>query len=253
MLKISIFMEPKHAFILSLLLTILIANNVYVFSNLEENERTKVLITEIIDGDTIKTQSGLTLRLLNINSPEKNIPGFDEAKKFLSQFKNQTVEIETLEYDKYGRTLARVFTPAYINLEIVEKGLATKFLVDESELTEFAEAEELAIRNSLGIWKKSPYSDCFESKINEEEEKILIKNNCEPVSVKNWVIKDESRKEYKLQEANLGKINVHTKAGIDNETDLFWNSAQNVWNDDRDTLYLFDSERRLVHHEAYGY
>ena len=68
-------MELKHAFILSLLLTILIANNVYVFSILSEKERTKVLITEVIDGDTIKAENGLTLRLLNINTPEKKYAG----------------------------------------------------------------------------------------------------------------------------------------------------------------------------------
>jgi len=48
-------------------------------------------------------------------------------------------------------------------------------------------------------------------------------------------------------------IALHSGSGIDNSTDLFWNLNSAVWNNDRDSLYLFDSDGRIVHYETYGY
>ena len=167
-------MEAKHSFILALLLTILIANNIYVFSSIYSEERGKILIAEVIDGDTIVAGDGTIMRLLNINTPEKGTSGFEEAKNFLSAYQNQTVEIEKKEFDKYGRTLVKVFAPEYLNLEIVSLGLATKFLVEKSELLEFADAEKSAIDQSLGIWERSPYFGCFKVEVNADEEVVFI-------------------------------------------------------------------------------
>ena len=245
-------MRAKHALILAFLLVILIANNLYVFSLLNQKAKTTIIV-RTIDGDTIVTSEGETLRLLNINTPEKNKKGFEEAKNFLAQFENKTIRIEITEKDKYGRSLARVFTPQYLNLEIVRQGYANKYLVQESELNEFSEAEESAIKNTLGIWEISPGSNCITSKINPEKETIKIINSCSELKFKNWIVKEEGRKEYIFSDIAFSEINLHTKNGMNNKTDIFWNSAQNIWNDDRDTLYIFDSERRLVHHNSYGY
>lgn len=246
-------MQQKHAFIFALLLTLLVASNIYLITNLNKPERKTVLITRVIDGDTLEIENGETIRLLNINTPEKGISGFEGAKQFLVQFENKTVEIEKVGSGKYGRVLARIYTPNYLNLEIIQKGLGTKFLVDNSELELFSKAEKSAIESSLGIWKKSQYFNCFKSEIDSKEEVISIKNTCGDISLANWIISDESRKEYKFPDISFAEINPHTSEGENNETDLFWNSKTNVWNNDRDSLYMFDSERRLAHYESYGY
>ena len=44
-------MKQKHSFILALLITLLIAGNVYVFSILEKPNAKTVLVTKVIDGD----------------------------------------------------------------------------------------------------------------------------------------------------------------------------------------------------------
>ena len=246
-------MQQKHAFILALLLTLLIASDVYLFSHLNKAERKTVLITRGIDGDTFEIEKGEVIRLLNINTPEKGISGFEEAKQFLVQFENKTVEIEKVGSGKYGRTLARIYSPNYLNLEIIQKGLGTKFLVEKSELKLFSKAEKSAIESGLGIWKKSQYFNCFKSEIDSKEEVISIKSICGNINFENWVITDESRKEYKFPDLSFIEINLHTSEGENNETDLFWNSKTSVWNNDRDSLYIFDSERRLAHYESYGY
>ena len=246
-------MEAKYSFILAFLLTVLIANNIYVFSAIYRPEKVRIFVAEVIDGDTIVSEDGTIMRLLNINTPEKGTSGFDEAKIFLSVYQNHTVEIEKKEFDKYGRTLVKIFTPEYLNLEIVRQGLATKFLVEESELNAFAEAEKSAIDSSLGIWKKSPYFGCFNVRINSEEEVVFIEKKCAEADESEWIIKDESRKEFKFRMPYQKEVNIHSGNGADNSTDLFWNSLQHVWNNDRDTLYLLDSERRIAYYQTYGY
>ena len=243
-------MKQKQALVLSALITLLIAFNIYFFSNPYKQE---VIISRVIDGDTFVTESGETIRLLNINTPESSRLGYEEAKIFLKQFENKTVLLEPLETDKYSRTLARVYTPEYLNLRIVEKGLATKFLVNKNELSKFSKAEEKAIKNEQGIWKKSPYFNCINSQINKEDEFIILKNSCNEINIDSWILRDESRKEYTFNNIILGEIRLNTFQGIDNKREVFWGLSQNAWNNDRDTLYLFDKDWNLVHYESYGY
>jgi len=246
-------MKQKHAFILALLLTLLIASDIYFFSYVKEHARKTVFVEEVIDGDTLVIENDERVRLLNTNAPEKGEKGYEEAKKFLSTLINVTVEMEELPPDKYGRKLARIFTSEYINLEIVKKGLATKFLVDPSELKEFDEAEKQAVKDSLGMWEKSDYSGCFLTEIKAKEEIIHIENICGKMNLKDFTIKDESRKRYKFQDTSSSEVNLHTFEGKDNETDIFWGLGKNVWNNDRDTFYLLDPQGKLAHFHTYGY
>lgn len=247
-------MSRKYALLLAILITGLIASNAFLFSlSSSYSSRETVRVERVIDGDTLVLDDGRTLRLSNINTPEKNEKGYQEALEFLKNYENLTLELETLGVDRYQRTLGRIYTPDYLNLEIVKSGIGRKFLVHDSEKSDFADAEEYAIKNSLGIWSKSEHYGCFKAKINPEKEIISLLNICETLSMQDWTIKDESRKTYKLPDIALGKVNINSENGEDNETDLFWNSKTNIWNNDRDTLYLFDKDNDLAHYQPYGY
>ena len=244
-------MNPKHSFILALLITLVIANFIYLSNSLGA-EREEVLVTRVIDGDTFESEDAV-YRLVNINTPEKGEKGYLEAKSFLKILENKTVEIELIGLDKYSRTLVKVYSPKYVNLELIEKGMAKKFLVQEDELKIFAEAEESAVLTEKGIWEKSDYFNCFEAEIDEEKEEAMLKNSCNSLNLEGWVITDESRKKYKFKSVVLEEVNLHSGEGKDDENNLFWGSSQNIWNNDRDTLYLFDDEGRIAHYNSYGY
>jgi len=244
-------MERKHAFTLACLITALVAVN-YLFFSFSLNLETAV-VARVIDGDTLTLEDGRTIRLLNINSPEKGSPGYESSLNFLKLLENKSIEIETTSSDKYNRVLARIYAPNYINLELVRKGLATKFLVQNSETKEFAKAEQQAIEDSNGIWERSEFSNCITSEIDEKAEITALINTCPSIDLKDWIISDESSKTYKFPSHVIGKVNLHSAEGNDNQTDLFWGKKTNVWNNDRDTLYLFDNYGKLVHHSAYGY
>src|SRR3989344_5625054 len=228
-------MIKRYAFALAFFIVAVFVLNFFSFKafSISEQERETAQIARVIDGDTLKLSDGRTVRLLNINSPEKGTRGANLSAEFLRSFENKTIELEITGTDKYKRNLARIYTPNYINLEIVEKGLASKFLVQESELKKFSKAEESAIKNSLGIWEKSGYSGCFGTFIDK--------------------INEESRKIYTFKNLTIGMITLHSGSGSDNSTDIFWNSRGDIWNNDRDSSYLFDSGGGIAQYESYGY
>ena len=247
-------MEKRHALIFALLITILIATNISIVKTISSHKSLEtVKISRIIDGDTLELEDSRKIRLANINAPEKNLPNYNLSINFLQQFLNTTVQLEIIGIEKYGRILGKIYAPDYLNLELVRQGYASKFLVEEKELNIFAEAEKQAIDSFIGIWKKSDHYNCFKSKINEKDEVVTITNNCNNINIRSWTLKDESRKVYEFLDLELGTIMLHTNEGKDNETDVFWNSETNIWNNDRDSLYLFDEKGNLAHYKTYGY
>ncbi len=70
----------------------------------------KEKVTKVIDGDTFMTDKRKNaVRLSNLDTPEKREPGYQAAKKDLSNLiAGQEVSIDTVARDKYGRSVADV-------------------------------------------------------------------------------------------------------------------------------------------------
>ncbi len=246
-------MEKKYAFFFAILIVLIVVINFYFIKINFSPIREKVKIARVIDGDTFELKDGRKIRLLNINTPEKGRAGYELAIEFLKNYEGKDVEIEIKGSDKYNRILARVYGPDYLNLELVEKGFAVKFLVDNNELSRFSISEEDAIENEKGMWRKSPYFGCFDADINSVEEKVEIKNKCNKININNWILRDESRKYYVFGNLEIGKVTLHSYIGEDSKSDIFWNLKNNIWNDGRDSLYIFDKDGGIAYYESYGY
>jgi endonuclease YncB( thermonuclease family) len=246
-------MEKRKAFFLALILTLALYNISFVSESLKSPSLEKIRIVRIIDGDTLELENNKIVRLVNINTPEKSDALYEKSFLFLKSFENQSVNVEFLGKDKYNRHLARIYSPDYLNLEIVSEGLGSKFLVQNSELDLFNKAENLAVENQKGIWKHSKYFGCFSVEIDKKDEYLTLTNNCEKINLFNWKIKDESRKIFSFPETSSKEITLYSSKGNSNNSVLFWNNAQDIWNNDRDTLYLFDEFDKIVLHYSYGY
>lgn len=115
-------------------------------------------VVEIIDGDTFKTESGETVRLLGINAPEMGNPGADIAKDFLALLVlNRAVRLErdVTDKDDYGRSLRYVYVDGlFVNTELVRMGYAeTRFYPPDTAHKGTLEGlEKVAVRNSRGLW-----------------------------------------------------------------------------------------------------
>ena len=248
-------MDRSRALILAFLLTFTLF---LTYSSIYNSpEREVVLVGRVIDGDTLETDKGEKLRLLNINTPEKNEPGFIEAKSFLQEYENEIIAVEKIGQDKYQRTLARAYTldntPIYLNLELIKKGLAKSFLVQAEEKKEFKQAEFKAIKSEEGNWKLSSSFGCLQAKIDKVKEVVKIQNSCKTLKSDGITVKDESRKEYIFKIPSFSSINLHSGVGEDNETDIFWNNKQNVWNNDADSIYIHDKNNNIIYFDSYGY
>ena len=67
-------------------------------------------VTRVIDGDTFETGSRKnSVRLANVNAPERGSPGAAAATKALRDLiQGEEVIIDTVARDKYGRSVAKV-------------------------------------------------------------------------------------------------------------------------------------------------
>lgn len=207
-------------------------------------EREQVFVTRIIDGDTFVYEIdniSYNCRLLGINTPEKKMPYYQEAKDFLMQIENKSVEIlrDVEDDDKYNRKLRYVFYEnKLLNVEILQEGLATSFMLEGLKYeNKLRNAENYARNNEVKLWGRSSdeCNNCIELvELNYTGEFFVIKNNCNfKCDLEGWIVKDDANHIFKLD--NLG-------AGEKRKYD----SELKVWNDEGDRFFIRDKTGRLV-------
>ncbi len=71
----------------------------------------KEKVTKVIDGDTFRTASRKgSVRLANVDAPEKGRPGSAKATEALRRMiEGKEVRIDTVSRDKYRRAVAKVY------------------------------------------------------------------------------------------------------------------------------------------------
>lgn len=126
--------------------------------------QTRSIVTEVIDGDTIKISGGQTLRFIGIDTPElahRKRP----LECFAKEAKNKTqklllgrrvrMEKDISETDRFGRLLRYVYVDdTFINELLVKEGYATVATLppDVKYIKELHQAEGDARKNSAGLW-----------------------------------------------------------------------------------------------------
>lgn len=111
----------------------------------------------VLDGDTIevlKDRKPLRIRLYGIDTPEYDQDFGSRAKKFTSEkVFRKNVKIETIDIDRYGRTVAKVYIDGKcLNLMIVEAGLAWWYQQHAPEEKDLRLAEKEARAAKRGLW-----------------------------------------------------------------------------------------------------
>jgi endonuclease YncB( thermonuclease family) len=204
-------------------------------------EREEGFITRVIDGDTLELNSGEKIRLLGINTPERNKPLYEEAKTFLKEIENTTIQLEreNLDKDKYQRKLRYVFDHnRNFNIELVQEGLATTFLLENLFYEEkLRNAEEYAREQGKGLWEKSTHTcaPCIIlQELNEKEEYLILKNAC-PIqcNLSGWTIKDDAN-------------HFITLKNIEKKSTTTYQSKGKIWNNEGDRFFLRDNKGKLV-------
>jgi len=119
-----------------------------------------VIVTQIIDGDTLVVEGGARIRLIGINTPEKGQAFYSEAKSFLSNLtlqKTISLEKDVENMDQYDRYLRYIWlNNTLVNVKLVKQGLAFALSYEPNikYQQEIADAEQEAKANKIGLWAK---------------------------------------------------------------------------------------------------
>jgi hypothetical protein len=99
------------------------------------------------------------------------------------------------------------------------------------------------------IWYNSPGPDNG-SNASLNAEWIQLKNYCRTGrSLTRWNIQDAVRHTYVFGDFGLGGgrlVKLHTGRGKNTATDVYWGRRAYVWNNDKDTAYLYNRRGGLV-------
>ncbi len=121
-------------------------------------------VAKVIDGDTIRLETGEKVRLLGIDAPEtkhpKKVPDpcGPKASKFnrdLLAGQEVVLEFDVEREDRYGRLLAHVFTRStFVNAELVRRGYArvSTYRPNLKYRDFFLSLQSQAKKNHRGLW-----------------------------------------------------------------------------------------------------
>ena len=141
---------------LKLLLFLFITNIVFCQTNYTAK------VVGIKDGDTVVVLDSLnnqtTLRLAEVDCPEKNQPFGTKAKQFTSdQIYLKTIKYVVKDTDRYGRSIAMIYFDEdnkYLSAEIRKAGMGWHYK-RYSTSKELADFEINARKNKIGLWVDS--------------------------------------------------------------------------------------------------
>jgi len=124
-----------------------------------------VVVTEVIDGDTLVIEDGRTVRLLGLDTPETHRPGLEHAQalgdeatvRLAALVEGQVVALErdVTEVDHYGRLLRHVWRGRTLVAEtLLREGLARSMSIppDLRHRDRLRAAEARARAARVGLW-----------------------------------------------------------------------------------------------------
>lgn len=148
-----------------IVLTLMASDSVdFNFKSSDNQNIEKVLVTRVIDGDTIEIEGDKRVRYLGIDTPETVDPrrpvqcfGKEATakNKELVEGKYVRLEKDITETDKYGRLLRYVYVDdKLINLELVRDGFAVILTIppDVKYADQLLAAQQGAREAKRGLW-----------------------------------------------------------------------------------------------------
>jgi len=125
---------------------------------LKSNDSDLLMVSRVIDGDTVELNDGSVIRYIGIDSPEKGKCYFEDSSKEnkkLTLGKHVVIEKDKTDKDIYGRLLRYIWVDGVlINHYLVKNGFAKSYPYppDTKYQTVFDLAQKNAKDGGLGLW-----------------------------------------------------------------------------------------------------
>jgi len=175
----------------------------------------------------------------------------------------------------YGRLLGYISHEGKnINYRLVTTGHARVYDSEFSLSERFDAAEERARTNGTGVWAcasphavadggttglvASVHADAAgDDRENLNDEYVVLGNPGETtVDLSGWTVSDEVGASYTVPEGTAlapdDQLRIHTGAGTDTDTDLYWDYGRPVWNNDGDTVTIRAANGTVIDEHSYS-
>jgi len=169
-----LFFLKRVAFLLFLPSLIL---NLFLGYKIQSQKKANLVkVIGVIDGDTVVLENKTRLRLRQIDAPELEFCGGQEAKNLLvSLVEKKSISIEEQIPDQTGRAMAFIYVDnLFVNQKMLESGWARYHSDQTSKTPLLKKSAENAKKNKLGIFTQL----CFQMQ-NLDNPKCIIKGNLE--------------------------------------------------------------------------
>jgi micrococcal nuclease len=234
-------------------------------------------VLDVSDGDSFVVERAdgneADVRLLGINTPERNECLADEARQALTDLLERgdvVLERDVSDRDRFGRLLRYAYAgDTFVNQELVAQGLAlaARFPPDLAHQPELEAAQGLAQGAGVGQWNPNACgrADSTDVVIVRTEgdppgpdnielngEYVVIANTGdEPVDLTGWVMRDSSSQNRFMFPDGFtiepgAEVTIRTGSGPATDDTLHWNLDHPVWDNDGDTAFLVDSNGNVV-------
>lgn len=176
--------------------------NIYFYLK-TPNPSSGILVLEVLDGDTILLEGKVRLRLRDIDAPELEYCGGQEAKDLLTTLtKGKRIDYQEKILDQKGRPMAIIFVgKTLINLEMLKTGWV-RYHSDQSSYRDVLKEAGDKVRNE----EKGIFSQKCSQKENPENSKCNIKGNHDKNSgAKKYYYPGCAQYEFTIVEKDMGE------------------------------------------------
>ena len=236
-------------------------------------------VVRVLDGDSLIVAVGGTeteVRLLGINTPERDECFDQEAKERARELAGERVRLSGEEKDRFGRVLGYAYTEdgTLINQQLIVEGMALALSTNHALRAEFKTAEQTAFDQQLGRWQadacgpasgndlaidRLTYDAPGDDSRNSNGEWIdIINGGRDSASLQGWSIQDESSShrfrfpdDFTLSAGD--RVRISSGCGTPSADHLFWGECDGdaVWSNSGDTAYLLDAFGNVVDRFAF--
>lgn len=236
-----------------------------------------VQVVAVLDGDSLVVQvdgEERDVRLLGINTPERDECYSDEAKAATRDLVGPTVRLAGNDDDQFGRLLRYVYTTdgLLINRQLISDGFALALSNGHTLLEEFKAEEANAFANRLGMWAGGACGPASSAAVtisdlepdapgddsqNPNGEWVEVTNGgSQAIELSGWTLRDESSQHRFMFSAGFelkagDKVRVLSGCGSDTNNKLYWCGGGPIWSNRGDTAYLLDDSGNVVARRAF--